>query len=136
MVSLATQQATAAERLPDRRIHHRLAIKALRIAAIVQATTESSAAVPGRLGNLSAGGCCVVASAWTVGQLATGTRCMISFPVHRQGLHYPATVISVDTHDGAAGEVQLRLRFRKADPLTQQQLTRWLGELAVEAWHA
>lgn len=136
MVSLAAQQATAVDRAPDRRVHHRLSIKPLRIAAIVQPTTGTSAAVPGRLSNLSAGGCCVVASAWTTGLLGAGARCMVSFPVHKQGLHYPATVVSVDRPDGPSGEVLLRLRFRKADPMTQQQLTRWLSELAVEAWHA
>lgn len=133
MVSISLEQASALERVADRRIHHRLAIKELRIAAIVQPATTSVAAVPGRLTNLSAGGCGIVASAWAVGRLGAGTRCTVSFPLHHQNLHYPATVVAIEKRDG--GEVLLRVRFRKSDPVTQQQLTRWLGELAVQSWH-
>jgi hypothetical protein len=32
--------------------------------------------------------------------------------------------------------VLLRLRFRKADSLTQQQVTRWIGELAIQTWRS
>lgn len=136
MISPTQQQLSVVDRVADRRIHRRIPIELLRVTAVLQPATDSVAAVPGRLTNLSAGGCCLVASIWAVGHLAEGTRCIMSFPVQKQGLHCPGTVVCIEPEPGEGDELMVRVRFRKSDPLTQQKLTRWLGELAVQAWHS
>ena len=103
--------------------------------ATLQPAAAQQAAILARLVNVSGGGCCLTAAAWTVEGLIPGTHCTVSFPATNQGVSQPASLVSIEPARDAPEEMQLRLRFRKADALTQQQMTRWIGELAIQTWH-
>jgi hypothetical protein len=60
----------------------------------------------------------------------------VDLPVGKQSVSQPATLVSIEPERDAPTEVLLRLRFRKADSLTQQQVTRWIGELAIQTWRS
>jgi hypothetical protein len=60
----------------------------------------------------------------------------VDLPVGKQSVSQPATLVSIEPERDAPDEVLLRLRFRKAGSHTQQQVTRWIGELAIQTWRS
>ena len=120
----------------DKRTSRRIAVKGMGMMVALQPAATQQAAILARLVNVSGGGCCLTAAAWAVEGLTPGTHCRVSLPATNQGVSQPATLVSIEPKREAPEEMQLRLRFRKADALTQQQMTRWIGELALQAWHS
>jgi hypothetical protein len=78
----------------------------------------------------------VAAAAGVVESLTPGLHCMVDLPVGKQSVSQPATLVSIAPERDTPAKVLLRLRFRKADALTQQQVTRWIGELAIQTWRS
>jgi len=119
----------------ERRICGRIRMKVLGGIAVLESVQEPGRAIPGRLVNVSGGGCCLVVPAEAAARISVGERCTVSLPVAKRGLHHPATVASIDPYKSDQDHVRLRLRFRTADRVTQQRLIKWLGEMAVRSWH-
>jgi c-di-GMP-binding flagellar brake protein YcgR len=102
----------------------------------LQSLAEPQATILGCLVNVSGGGCCLAAEAGVIEDLTPGLHCTVDLPVGKQSVSQPATLVSIEPERDTPAEVLLRLRFRKADPLTQQQVTRWIGELAIQTWRS
>ena len=111
-------------------------LRELGITAHLHAVGHPGVAVSGVLVNLSAGGCCLAVGASAAGTLAVGSHVIVHLPVSSSGLDYPATLAGIDQCPGVPAEMLARLRFRKADPLSQQRLTHWIGQLAIRHWHS
>lgn len=136
IVGTGAYGAPNSRQIKDKRAGRRIPLSPLGLEATLYPAGPSNAAIPGRLVNLSAGGCSMAVASRTAGALAEGLHGIVDLPAGRQGLQYPATLVGMEPLAGAASQLLLRLRFRKADPATQQRLTRWIGELAVTAWHS
>lgn len=134
MANIDAPGKQAQQRESDRRICRRISMAALGGMAVVQSIDEPRSAIPGRIVNVSGSGCCLLTSRWAANELLAGERCTVSLPVNKQGLHHPATLVSIERDHDSPDDVRLRIRFRKADPVTQQRLIRWLGELAIKSW--
>ena len=119
----------------ERRVCGRIPLRVLGGIAVLQAAASRGGAVSGRLVNISGGGCCLVISAGSAGDLMIGSHCMVSLPVASRGLHHPATVVHIEPYRDEPQHVRVRVRFRKADHVTHQRLIQWIGELAIQAFH-
>jgi hypothetical protein len=120
----------------DKRTSRRIAVKGLGLMVALQPAAAQQAAILARLVNVSGGGCCLTAAAWAVESLTPGLHCTVDLPATTEGVRQPATLLSMEPEQDAPEDVLLRLRFRKADPLAQQQVTHWIGELAIQTWRA
>lgn len=134
---VTTPQGTAltARAKRDRRINYRVPMEHLGVAASVEAATPTKTLALGLLVNMSAGGCCVVVAADAAQRFTRGAQCHANLPVTENGLRYPAILVAIEPYGATGHDMLLRLRFRKADAVTQQLLTRWIGELGIQAWH-
>jgi c-di-GMP-binding flagellar brake protein YcgR len=121
----------------DKRTSRRIVVKDRGLIVALQPVAEPpQATIRGYLVNVSGGGCCLAAAAGLVEGLTPGLHCTVDLPVGKQRVSQPATLVSIEREREAPAEVLLRLRFRKADSLTQQQVTRWIGELAIQTWRS
>lgn len=119
----------------DRRITRRISLRLADAQAVVQLATEPQTASFGRLTNLSGGGCCVVLRGTEAGRFFPGDECTVSMRLEQEELLYPASVVGVERRHDTPNEARLRLRFAKADLVTQQRLIRWIQHLSVQSWH-
>jgi c-di-GMP-binding flagellar brake protein YcgR len=120
----------------DKRTSRRIVVKDWGLTVALQPVDEAQAPILGCLVNVSGGGCCLAAEAGVAEGLTPGLHCTVDLPVGRQSVRQPATLVSIEPERDAPAAVLLRLRFRKADSLTQQQVTRWIGELAIQTWRS
>jgi c-di-GMP-binding flagellar brake protein YcgR len=120
----------------DKRTSRRIVVKDRGLLVALQPVAEPQATILGCLVNVSGGGCCLAAAAGVIEGLTPGLHCTVDLPVGKQSVSQPATLVSIEPEREAPAEVLLRLRFRKADSLTQQQVTRWIGELAIQTWRS
>src|ERR687885_169684 len=120
----------------DKRTSRRIVVKQWGMIIALHPVDEPQATILGCLVNVSGGGCCLAAAARAVEGLTPGLHCTVDLPVGKQSVSQPATLVSIEPARDAPAEVLLRLRFRKADSLTQQQVTRWIGELAIQTWRS
>ena len=120
----------------DKRTSRRIVVKDRGLIVALQPVAEPQATIQGCLVDVSGGGCCLTAAAGVVEGLTPGLHCAVHLPVGKQSVSQPATLVSIEPGRDTPAEVLLRLRFRKADALTQQQVTRWIGELAIQTWRS
>ena len=120
----------------DKRTSRRIVVKDRGMIVALQPVAEPQATVRGYLVDVSGGGCCLAAAAGLVAGLTPGLHCTVDLPVGTQSVSQPATLVSIEPEPDASAGVLLRLRFRKADSHTQQQVTRWIGELAIQTWRS
>ena len=135
-VGVDAQDGPARRHSRDKRTSRRIVLKDRGMIIALQPIAEPQAPILGRLVDVSGGGCCLAVAAEAVEELTPGLHCTVNLPAGKQSVSQPATLVSIEPERDAPEEVQLRLRFRKADPLTQQQVTRWIGELAIQTWHS
>ena len=120
----------------DKRTSRRIVAKDRGMIVALQSLAEPQVTILGCLVNVSGGGCCLAAAAGVIAGLTPGLHCTVDLPVGKQSVSQPATLVSIEPERDTPAEVLLRLRFRKADSLTQQQVTRWIGELAIQTWRS
>jgi c-di-GMP-binding flagellar brake protein YcgR len=120
----------------DKRTSRRIVVKDRGLIVALQPLAEPQATIRGCLVDISGGGCCLAAAAGVIAGLTPGLHCTVDLPVGKQSVSQPATLVSIEPERDTPAEVLLRLRFRKADSLTQQQVTRWIGELAIQTWRS
>lgn len=131
-----TPPAPATPRIKrDRRITYRIPMEHFGLAALIEAAEATRKRAMGPLANVSAGGCCLVVTREVAERWTRGDHCTVHLPATERGLSYPSVLVAVEEWGETGQDMLLRLRFRKADAATQQQLTRWINELALQSWH-
>jgi c-di-GMP-binding flagellar brake protein YcgR len=130
------QDAPARWHSRDKRTSRRIVVKDWGLTVALQPVDEAQAPIQACLVDVSGGGCCLAAAAGVVEGLTPGLHCTVDLPVGKQSVSQPATLISIGPDRDAPAGVLLRLRFRKANSHTQQQVTRWISELAIQTWRS
>lgn len=119
----------------DRRIAYRISTEDFSLVALVESISATRLRALGPLVNISGGGCCLVVSTEVARRWTPGESCAVHLPVTERGLRYPAVLVAVEPWGESGHDMLLRLRFRKTDAATQQTLTRWISQLALQSWH-
>ena len=135
-VGVDVQDGPARWHSRDKRTSRRIVVKDRGLVVALQPVGEPQGPIQGCLVDVSGGGCCLAAAAGVVEGLMPGLHCTVELPIGRQSVSQPATLVSIEPDRDAPDEVLVRLRFRKADSHTQQQVTRWIGELAIQTWRS